>query len=88
LEGLNSWMLVQGMEFGGGNPLDAIALAEYLQEHALHAVRPELVDNQHCKAESGGEHVVTAAGKPSQQCIATSMYKASQQAGSSAASHQ
>jgi hypothetical protein len=51
LEDLNGWMLVQRVELGCGNPLDAIVLAEDLHEHALDAVRPELINNQHCMAE-------------------------------------
>jgi hypothetical protein len=50
LKDLNGWMLVQRVELGGGNPLDGIMLAKDLHEHALDAVRPELIHNQHCMA--------------------------------------
>ena len=51
LEDLNGWMLVQRVELGGGDPLDDIMFAKDLHEHALDAVRPELIHNQHCMAE-------------------------------------
>ena len=68
-------MLVQRVELGGGNPLDAIMFAKDLHEHALDAVRPELVHNQHCMADSEChsvvKQVVTASGTSSERCIST-----------------
>jgi hypothetical protein len=66
-------MLVQRVELGGGNPLDAEMLAKDLHEHALDAVRPELIHDQHCMAgsecKSVVKQVVTASGMSSERCI-------------------